>query len=261
MAITEDAALKRSCCETWTNPIARLLLGERLHPGGHRTTALTLESLGLERGATVLDLGCGYGATVATLTERGYVPIGLDLAPDAATAASEHGSVIMGDAELPPIGSGALDGIMMECVLSLLPNKRGALRHAHRALRQAGRLAVSDVTLERPLPAPLQRFATWSACVEGALSAAGYVSLLDEVGFTNIETINLDEELVGLIDQARRRISLAEIALTVQGVDLPSLGLDRDLLEQVRSVAAQATEVVREGGAGYRLFHATKEEL
>lgn len=192
------------------------------------------------------------------LSAEGYAAIGLDLAPDAALAASSVGSVVVGDAESPPFGDESLDGIVIECVLSLLPNKREALSHARRALRPGGRVAVSDVTIEEPLPLPLQEVATWSTCVSGALSTEGYIRLLHESGFWAIEKINLDNELIALIEQIRRRIALIEVALTAKGVDLASIGLDRDRLETFRGVAAAALDFVRSGGAGYHLFHAAK---
>ena len=254
-----DAELKSACCRTWTNPIALLLVGDRLHPGGERTTALTVDFLKLEPGARVLDVGCGYGSTLRLLEERGYVPIGLDLAPEAAISASSIAGSVIADAEHPPIRDGSLDGIVMECVLSLLPDKRTALSRAHKALKVGGRISVSDVTLERPLPLPLQELTMWSTCVGGALPTAEYVRVLHEVGYAQVDSIPLDHELIALIDQIRRRIALIEIALTARGVELSSLGLDRNRLEALRRLAVDAVDLIRDGGAGYRLFHATKQ--
>lgn len=253
-----DAALKRACCDTWTNPLARLLLGESLHPGGQRATELAIEALGLHPGARVLDVGCGYGSTLRALTDRGYVAIGLDLAPEPARTASETGTVVIGDAERLPIRDGLFDGVLMECVMSLLPDKRAAMERAFHALKPGGRVAISDVTIKQPFPLPLDEVAAWSACVAGALTASGYASLLEEAGFTEVETVSLDADLIGVIDQIRRRISLIQVALTARHVDLASVGMNTDRLEGVRQLAALAGDVVRRGGAGYRLFHAAR---
>lgn len=260
MATTQqDAALKSACCTTWTHPVARLLLGERLHPGGERTTAVTVDSLRLEPGASVLDLGCGYGSTLGMLAEQGYAAIGLDLAHEATSAASTFGCVVVADAERPPVRAGSLDGIVMECVLSLLPDKEGAVSGAHRALKRGGHIAISDVTIDQPLPLPLEEVAAWSTCVSGALSTAGYLGLLQESGFGEVQSICLDDALVALIDQIRRRLALIEVALTARGVELAPLGVDSERLEELRDLTVAALEVVRSGGAGYRLFHATKQ--
>jgi SAM-dependent methyltransferase len=196
------------------------------------------------------------GGGLATLASRGYVGIGLELAPEAAATASELGFVMIGDAEQPPIRSGSVDGIMIECVLSLLPDKRGALTRVYEILKPGGRIAVSDVVVEQPLPLPLEGLEAWSACVGGALRAADYEALLEETGFRNVQSVCLDEDLIDLIGQIRRRISLIEIALTAGGVKLGSVGLDAELLEEARSLAGTAADVVNSGGAGYRLIHA-----
>jgi arsenite methyltransferase len=245
----EDAALKRACCEAWTNPLARLLLGERFHPGGERATDLAAEALRLRPGARVLDMGCGYGSALRMLTERGYVAIGLDLAHETALTATEIGAVVIADAECPPFGERCVDGILMECVLSLLPDKPAALKHAFHALKPGGRIAISDITVEQPLPLPLGEVAAWSACVGGALPTGEYISLLEEAGFTDVETACLDEELIGLIEQIRRRISLIQVALTARHVDLASVGMNTEQLEGVRRLIALASDVVHRGGA------------
>lgn len=255
----QDAALKDACCATWTNPITRLLLGERLHPGGERTTTLTVDSLKLDPGARVLDLGCGYGSTLGMLAGRGYAAMGLDLAHEAASVSSGSGCVVVADAERPPIRAGSLDGIVMECVLSLLPDKEGATSRANGALKRGGRIAISDVTIEQPLPLPLEEVAAWSTCVAGALSTAGYLDLLRKTGFGEAQSICLDDALVALIDQIRRRLALIEIALTAGEVELAPLGVNPDRLEGLRGLAVAALDVVRNGGAGSRLFHATKQ--
>jgi hypothetical protein len=146
----------------------------------------------------------------------------------------------------------------MECVLSLLPDKREAMFRAHSALREGGRIAISDVTIERPVPLALEEVTAWSTCVAGALPTAGYGGLLQDAGFGDVESISLDDELLALIDQIRRRLALIEVALTTAEVELATLGMDRDRLETFRKVAAGALDFVRSGGAGYRLFHATK---
>lgn len=248
--------LKSACCSTWTHPLARLLLGDGLHPGGERSTALTIASLDLPTGSHVLDVGSGYGLALRLLSERGYRAVGLELAAEAAAASG--GTVVIGDAEAAPFLNGSLDGVVIECVLSLCPDKPRALRHVHRVLRAGGRIAISDVTVERSLPYPLKETATWSMCVAGALSQDAYMELLHATGFSEVEQISLDDELVALVEQARRRFALIEVALKAKRIDPASLGLDRDRLETFRSIAASVLDFIREGGAGYRLFQATR---
>src|SRR3990170_1579521 len=92
----------------------------------------------------------------------------------------------------------------------------------------------------------------------GDFPAAGYSGLLQDTGFGDVESISLDDELLALIDQIRRRLALIEVALTAAEVELATLGMDGDRLETLRRLAAGALDFIRSGGAGYRLFHATK---
>ena len=84
------------------------------------------------------------------------------------------------------------------------------------------------------------------------------MGLLQESGFGEVQSICLDDALVALIDQIRRRLALIEVGLAARGVELAPLGLDSDRLEGLRLLTVTALDVVRSGGAGYRLFHATK---
>ncbi len=107
-----------------------------------------------------------------------------------------------------------------------------------------------DVSLKR---------ACCTAWTNPVARSTGYLDLLDDAGFGEAQSISLDDALLALIDQIRRRLALVEVALTARGVELAALGMDRDRLEVFRDLAGAALDVIRDGGAGYRLFHATKQ--
>ncbi len=256
----EKAVLRRTCCSVWSHPLAHLLLGERMHPGGERTTAATVEDLALARGSLVLDLGCGGGFGVRSLADAGMVPVGIDLAPDAVKVASETSVAAVGAAENLPLRPASLDGAIAECVLSLVPDKAAALGELHRVVRKGGRIALSDVTLEGELPLPLDPLVSWSACVGGALGSSGYESLLGEAGFGDPRSVSLDYELGGLLEQVRRRLALAEMVVRAGGIDLDALrpGLRPEALKVGRDLVSLGIEAVGDGVLGYKLFSATR---
>lgn len=256
----ERSILRRICCSVWTHPLARLLLGERMHPGGEETTAATVQALALEPGSVVLDVGCGAGFGLHSLADAGFAAVGLDLTPDAAKAASGAAPTVAGAAEALPLEEACFDGAIAECVLSLIPDKSAALGELHRVVRRSGRVALSDVTLDGTLPLPLDPLTSWSACVGGALETSGYVRLLRESGFGEVRTESLDCALTELLEQVRRRLVLAEMAVRAGRIDLKEMhpGLGPEMFARSRDVISLGIEAVRQAILGYKLFTATR---
>lgn len=60
--------------------------------GKWQTVAYALYSLGVEKGATVLDVGMGVGWTTVFLAESGFRPTGIDIAPASAAIALARGA-------------------------------------------------------------------------------------------------------------------------------------------------------------------------
>lgn len=253
-------AVRQACCSAWTHPLTRLLLGERLHPGGAATTAATVAALGLPPGAVVLDVGCGPGLGLRALTQAGLVAVGIDAAIEAVVPASEAGVAVVGEAERLPLSPGCADGAMAECVLSLVTDKPAALRELRRVVRSRGRMALSDVTREGDLPLALDPVAAWSACVGGALAASSYVALLRDAGFVGVEVTRLDHELMALLEQVRRRLALAEMAVRAGRLDLDAVrpGLGPGAFPIARELLSLGVDAVERGILGYELFTATR---
>jgi len=140
--------------------------GAPLRPGG---LALTEELIGLAEfwpGDRVVDVGCGLGASTQLLIRRGVAAVGVDV--------DVHGEraipFVAADAAELPFTDWSLDGVLAECVLSVLPDRPGTLAEWARVLRAGGRLALSDVYSRAG--AGTARIGTREALSE-AISAAG----------------------------------------------------------------------------------------
>jgi SAM-dependent methyltransferase len=97
-------------------------------------------------GGTVADVGCGLGASVRLLRERGVAAIGVDIVvPPDAGARSEAAPFVVADAARLPFADESLDGVLSECSLSLTADRALTLAEWRRAVRRGGRLALSDV--------------------------------------------------------------------------------------------------------------------
>jgi arsenite methyltransferase len=154
---------------------------------------------GLKPGETVLDLGSGGGLdcflAAHQVGEDGHV-IGVDMTPEmlsrARTSATRMGihnvEFREGYLESLPVEGGSVDVVISNCVINLSPDKPKVFSEVFRALKPGGRMAVSDIVTNGPLPESVQKdMQAWGACVAGALDMKDYTHGLKEAGFIDIQ--------------------------------------------------------------------------
>jgi SAM-dependent methyltransferase len=152
----------------------------------------------LQPGEVVLELGSGGGMDAVAAAKRvgptGQV-IGLDMSDDmlalarhnAQKAGATNAEFIKGDMEDVPLPDGSVDVIISNCVLPVFPDKHRAMSEAFRVLRPGGRLALSDIVTQHPVPEVLKKNLTaWLWCLGGALSENEYREHLTGAGFTDV---------------------------------------------------------------------------
>ena len=157
---------------------------------------VTLASL--EAGQTVLDLGSGGGIDCFLAAKKvgptGSV-IGVDMTPAMIEAARHNREKMgvsnvefrLGEIEHLPVADGVIDVILSNCVINLSPDKPQVFREAFRVLKPGGRLAVSDIVTDGPLPDAIKtNLSAWAGCVAGALEVNEYLQAIETAGFTNI---------------------------------------------------------------------------
>jgi SAM-dependent methyltransferase len=155
----------------------------------------------LQPGEVVLDLGSGAGFD-AFLAARevgatGQV-IGVDMTDEmlerARTNAVRSGVTNVdfrkGYIEALPLDDASVDVVISNCVINLAPDKAAVYREAARVLRPGGRLVVSDVVLDAPLPpAVAESAAALTGCVAGAALRADYLRIIGASGLTDVEIL------------------------------------------------------------------------
>lgn len=158
----------------------------------------------LQPGETVLDIGSGGGIdcfyAARQVGPAGRV-IGLDMTPEmvaraqdsARRAGLENVSFRRGPAEAMPVEDGTVDVILSNCVINLCEDKGQVFEEAYRVLKAGGRLVVSDMVTDGPLPLALRgRGDLWAGCVMGALPESEYVDLVKQAGFRGLEVRRSD---------------------------------------------------------------------
>ncbi len=204
-----------SCCNTQNN----------LYPADLLTTVpndIAGFSLGcgdpislaeLQPGQTVLDLGSGGGLdcilAAQKVGETGRV-FGVDMTPQMLAKARANAQRLglqnvefrQGYLESLPLGDASIDIVISNCVINLSPDKPQVFREIFRVLKPGGRVAVSDIVTDGPLPEAVKSsLSGWAACVSGAIDVNEYTSAMKTAGLVDVQVapIYLDD---GLVDEA-----------------------------------------------------------
>ena len=155
----------------------------------------------LQPGQTVLDLGSGAGLdcffAAKKVGETGHV-IGVDMTPEMIERATSSAKRLniqnvefrQGYLEDLPVESDTVDVIISNCVINLAPDKSKVFAEAFRVLRPGGKLAVSDIVTDGPLPEAVKKsLSAWAGCVAGAVEATDYIGMMEAVGFSAISIV------------------------------------------------------------------------
>lgn len=117
----------------------------------------------IERGSSVLDIGCGTGfdlyAASCQVGSTGKV-IGVDLTPEMidrarknlAAAKVANTEVLLVASEQMPFADDTFDVVISNGVINLSPDKPKLFAEIYRILKPGGRLQFADIILEKNLP-------------------------------------------------------------------------------------------------------------
>jgi len=151
----------------------------------------------LQPGEVVLDLGAGGGLD-CFLASQAVGPtgrvIGVDMTPEMVALARKnaenggYGNVEfhLGRIEELPVEDSSVDVILSNCVINLSPEPERVFSEAFRVLKPGGRLMISDLISDLPVPQMVQESLTaWVQCLP--VKRDVYLSRIEEVGFDRIE--------------------------------------------------------------------------
>lgn len=248
-----DAEAKSCCARAYVSEGARYLLGDSFHPGGAALSRELVRALRVGAGDVVADVASGPGASAhLAASSTGCTVIALDLAvPTAVQAAARAREAreahavrsVAADAEALPLAGASIDGVLCECAFCLFPDKPAAAREIARVLRPGARLALSDVTADRPrLSAELRTLDAHVACLAQALPLEETASILAAAGLTIESVQRRDEVIAPMLERVEARLRLARLI-----GDGPLGGI----LDRAERLLEAASSALRDGSIGY----------
>ncbi|MGA9407041.1 MAG: arsenite methyltransferase [Bacteroidota bacterium] len=156
----------------------------------------------LKEGYTVLDLGSGAGIDVF-IASRYVGPTGKAIGVDMTEAMIEKAKINakkinatnvefrLGEIEALPVDANAVDRVISNCVINLVPNKENAFREIYRVLKPGGKFTVSDIVVDGAISAEERNNAAlWAGCISGAIDRMEYIGIIKKAGFKNVEIVS-----------------------------------------------------------------------
>ncbi len=154
---------------------------------------------------TVVDLGSGSGVECFIAAEKvgetGRV-IGVDMTDDMLALARSSISQVKaklgydnvefkkGFLEDIPLEDETADLILSNCVINLSPDKRKTFQEIMRVLKPGGRLVVSDIVTDEPIPTIIKNDEQFRGeCLGGAMMQEDLLSMLRATGFSSMELL------------------------------------------------------------------------
>jgi arsenite methyltransferase len=261
-----DQLIKACCTDLYQSNLVRSFLGDSLHPGGLELTQRLGQAINLGEFDRVLDIASGTGASAFHLSQTFRCQVvGVDMSDaqisEARRAAFKRKlfdkvAFRVDDAENLKERDGDYDAVICECALSSFPDKRSSASEMRRVLRPGGRLGITDVTVNGPLPSELSGVAASAACIGLALPVDGYRQLLEGAGFQGIKVTEHSSALLDLIKKLQTKVLMARLAAASGSFNVDFQVNPADLL-QVQKLLSVAQQEVEAGHIGYIMLIAT----
>jgi len=238
------------------------LFGDSFHPGGLKLTEELASKIELQKDDKVLDVACGIGTSSVFFAKKFECAVtGIDFSEKNINSAKktslEQGTHLLtdfrvGDAEQFDFKNNLFDTITCECSFCLFPDKLNSAKEMFRVLKKNGKIGFSDVVVRGELPEEMKNALFKFVCVLDAKSESDYKKILDEAGFKEIQFYDKKNEIEILLNEIKKRIFVAELA-----IGMGKIKLDVDI-EKIKLILKQINDSVKSGLISYTMITAQK---
>lgn len=163
------------------------IMGETLRPGGFKLTDKGVQYCNLSPGDTVLDLGCGLGATVNYIRKKYHITaVGIDKSEKMIAAAQDnygYAGFFLGKGEELPFEDESFDGVLAECTLSLMDSPDRVINQVYRVLKDNGWFVITDVYAKNPNAVNSLSQYSSAGCLRGMHDLDQLRTRLEQAGF------------------------------------------------------------------------------
>jgi len=203
------------------------------HLGGLKATRELAELCHMEKGKSVLVVGCGVGTTPCYLAERyGVKVIGVDISERMVARARERsrrkdleGKVEFrtADAQKLPFKDDLFDAVVSESVIAFVNDKVKAIKEYLRVTKPGGFVGLNECLW---LKTPPTEFVEYLSRLMGGpefRNSEGWQKLLKEAGLKNIEEKTCKMTLVGQLAEEIKTLEFRDLIIAWHRLFIGSL--------------------------------------
>lgn len=188
-------------CNAYESRCMSDVMGQTLRPGGFDLTEKAIEFCKIKEQDTVLDLGCGMGATVGYLYEKYNIKaVGIDPSDKLLNIAKEnctYADFVKGTGDYLPFSNESFQCVFAECTMSLMNDLNSTITEVNRVLKKDGWFVITDVYAKNPDEIPELESCSINSCMRGLHNLDALQEKLKSTGFE----IALFEECSDLLKQ------------------------------------------------------------